>query len=189
MRFVGVRGSFEGESRVDQREVRKALGHVAQEGAGLRIHLFGEQPDIVGQRDGVLHHSTGPLGLAGPDEGIDHPEAAGDERALFRVHAGVAVEERSVAQFGGDGVDSRSQSGSAFEAGASGEEDSGIEVVRSRVKGVGLLGVGPAVLIDPGADLVCARTPAFDVQGRDLPRLGEVTARSSATQQPIFEMV
>ena len=44
-----VAGSFEGECCVDQREVRQALGHIAQERAGLRVDLFGEEPDVVGQ--------------------------------------------------------------------------------------------------------------------------------------------
>ena len=76
----------------------RALRHVAQEGARVWVDLFGEKPDIVGQRDGAVHELAGPLGLAGLGEGIDHPEAARDERALFLVHAAVAVEERAVAR-------------------------------------------------------------------------------------------
>ena len=62
--------------------------------------------------------SKAPRHPAGPDEGVDHPEAAGNERSLFLVHAGVAVEEWSLPEFGDDGVDGRRQAGPAFEAGA-----------------------------------------------------------------------
>ena len=41
VRFMVMAGSFEGERGVDQREVRQALGHVAQEGAGVRVDLLG----------------------------------------------------------------------------------------------------------------------------------------------------
>lgn len=61
------------------------LRHVAEECPGGGVDLFGQEADIVGQGEDLIHEWAGPPDLAGVDEGADEPETAGDERALFSI--------------------------------------------------------------------------------------------------------
>jgi hypothetical protein len=73
---------------VDQPDVAERLAEVAEQVAGIRVELLGEQADVVEVAGGSLEHGAGPPGLAGRGERLRRQERAQQERALL---AGQAV--------------------------------------------------------------------------------------------------
>ena len=64
----------------------ESLGGVAEEGAARGVDLFGEEADVVGHATASSMSSQASFDLTGAGEGVDEPEAAGDEGALLFVH-------------------------------------------------------------------------------------------------------
>src|ERR671937_2009389 len=72
---------------VHEREVRQPLREVAEELLRLWIHLLGEQPDVVRQRDELLHQLDRLVEPAVAGERVDEPERTREERALLPLQA------------------------------------------------------------------------------------------------------
>ena len=112
-------------------------------------------------------------GLAQQGQGLDHPEPAGQEGSLLRLHAGAAVDERSATQFAANGVARRRQPIGAWKAEPGGEQQRCIEPFGARMHRVGLLGLGPAIRVNPIADAIAFAPPAIDMAGVDLSLLSQ----------------
>jgi hypothetical protein len=56
---TGPRGGGQVDGRADQADVRECLGEVADESAGLRVELLGEQADVVAQPQQALERRPG----------------------------------------------------------------------------------------------------------------------------------
>src|SRR5215211_8006381 len=82
---------------VDQRQVGKRLGEVADQPLCARVVLFAEQPHVVTQREQPLEEFLGLVPPADAPQCNDHPEAADQERALASGEAVVGL-VRTVAQ-------------------------------------------------------------------------------------------
>src|SRR5919204_6701117 len=88
------------------------LRKVAEEGAALRIDLFGVQADVVGKRHEPLHQLRGLVQPALPCVGVGEPEGAGEEGAFLAAEtivAAVAAYEGPVAKRPCDGIDRRDE--------------------------------------------------------------------------------
>src|SRR5438552_1793030 len=72
---------------VDQADVAERLREVAEQFAGLRIDLFGEQSDVVHEGDRVLEHGFGALDLTGLSQRLGEPEGAQQERPFLARQA------------------------------------------------------------------------------------------------------
>src|SRR5579864_7098276 len=84
-RGAPLRGSFGAaqiEGGVDQGHMRESLREIAQLSPGCRIVLFGQEADIIAQREQALEDLTR-LGLAPLHRHIvSEPKAASEKRAL-----------------------------------------------------------------------------------------------------------
>src|SRR6266542_6224764 len=72
----------DGPRRVDEPDVAEGLREVPQQLTGLFVDLLGQEPDVVGKRDGAFEHGPGPVDLAGPGQRLGEPERAQQEGSL-----------------------------------------------------------------------------------------------------------
>src|SRR5579859_3210574 len=99
---VGLTGG-ERQRGVDQADVREGLREIAQHGAAVRVHLFGDESYVVSVAEQLLKGRRGARHLAAERQAFDRPEAADPEGALARRQAivalsFVAVDEAAVAE-------------------------------------------------------------------------------------------
>ena len=70
---------------VDQRDMRQRLREIAGLAAGTGIVLFGQQAEIVGDRDHAVEQRLRLVDLARQHIGVRQPKRAGEERAFDRL--------------------------------------------------------------------------------------------------------
>src|SRR5581483_3277371 len=89
-------GLREGHRCVDVSKVGQTLRKVAQQGAGPRIDLLGEQPQVVGPAERPVEHRARVIEAALPGQALGQPEGAAEKRtlaALEPVAAAVPIEQ------------------------------------------------------------------------------------------------
>src|SRR4051812_29579763 len=74
--------TFHRAHRGDQREVREALREVADLAVIARVPLFGEQPEVIAQREQPIEQLLRVFGATGERVVVGQPEAAREERTL-----------------------------------------------------------------------------------------------------------
>ena len=134
-------------------------------------------PTSLLRADGLVHQPPGLVDAARCGRGR-RPARRCRRRTRLprRRHAGVAVEQRRCRGPSSAATASMvaARRVAAVEAGPPGEQDGGVEVVGAGVERVGLLGLRPAVLFDPGRDRSSASARQRAARRRrSWPALGE----------------
>src|SRR6188508_3656401 len=85
--------------------MRERLWDVAEQLAGFRVDLLGEEADVVRERDRVVHERLSTLETPGPCESLHEPERTGEEGTFELLRTAVAVDERPLGELLLDGGD------------------------------------------------------------------------------------
>ena len=138
------------------------LREVAEELVRRRVDLLREEADVVGKRDGRVHHVCGLVETLGARERVAEPKRGGDERTLLPHGLAVPVEERPAgAELSAYGCDRRLEPlrRPLRDAPPVPEQRRRVELVLVGVEAICAERIRPAARFDEALDLVQLTRP------------------------------